>query len=156
MKQALAPAFRPCRPPGQTTISAMIDVAQCVSRSCTTGWLDWVHGELWCSPTGLVRLRLSWRESRAHGIGPTVQAPLPTTTFGPADLRAVLAAHPTNKVIHFQDVAGACLIKGTTTDALELTLRDGGRHKLLWLRRDPAYGVLAEALPVALGDRLGR
>ena len=29
-------------------------MAECVTRSCTTGWLDWIHGELWLTPTGLI------------------------------------------------------------------------------------------------------
>jgi hypothetical protein len=134
--------------------SLVTDLAQCLSRSCTTGWLDWVHGELWLSRVGLIRRRLSWGESRSHGLGPTVGTPLPESEFSSFDLVALLAEHPTNKVIYFDAVGTARLVKGRTTDALRLTLSDGNQHKLLWLRRDPAYEILSYSLPVALGDRL--
>ncbi|MBQ0896762.1 hypothetical protein KBX37_27340 [Micromonospora sp. U56] len=134
----------------------MADLAQCLSRSCTTGWLDWVHGELWLSPVGLIRRRLSWSESKSHGLGPTVGTPLPESALGSFDLATLLAEHPTNKVIYFDAVVTARLVKGRTSDALRLAMSDGDRHKLLWLRRDPAYEILSNSLPAALGDRLLR
>ncbi|HEY0697947.1 MAG TPA: hypothetical protein VGD43_09070 [Micromonospora sp.] len=132
----------------------MSDVAQCLSGSCTTGWLDWVHGELWLSPVGLFRRRLTWSESKSHGLGPTVGIPLPESELSSFDLAVLLAEHPTNKVIYFDAVVTARLIRGRTTDALRLAMSDGNQHKLLWLRRDPAYEILSNSLPVALGDRL--
>ncbi|MCW3818643.1 hypothetical protein ONA91_29810 [Micromonospora sp. DR5-3] len=83
-----------------------------MSRSCTTGWLDWVHGELWLSPLGLIRRRLSWSESKSHGLGPTVGTPLPESALGSFDLATLLAEHPTNKVIYFDAVVTAQLVKG--------------------------------------------
>ncbi|MFJ6198080.1 hypothetical protein [Micromonospora sp. NPDC092111] len=132
----------------------MADLARCVSRSCTTGWLDWVHGELWLSPVGLIRRRLSWAESKAHGLGPTVGTPLPESALDSFDLATLLAEHPTNKVIHFDAVATARLVRGSTSDALRLAMSDGSRAKLLWLRRDPAYEILSTSLAAALGERL--
>ncbi|MGN9893802.1 hypothetical protein [Micromonospora sp. L31] len=134
----------------------MADLAQCLSKSCTTGWLDWVHGELWLSPVGLIRRRLSWSESKSHGLGPTVGTPLPESALGSFDLATLLAEHPTNKVIYFDAVVAARLVKGRTSDALRLAMSDGDRHKLLWLRRDRAYEILSNSLPAALGDRLLR
>lgn len=131
----------------------MTGLARCLSRSCTTGWLDWVHGELWLSPAGLIRRRLTWNESKAHRLGPTVGEPLPEALFSDADLTRVTSAHPSNKVINFDAVARARLVRGVTADALRLAMRDGTRHKLLWLPRDPAYRVLIATLPAALGDR---
>jgi hypothetical protein len=64
-----------------------------------------------------------------------------------------LLEHPTNKVIPFDAVARARLVRGMTTDGLKLTMHDGTRHKLLWLSRDPAYRILGAALPAMLGDR---
>jgi len=128
-------------------------LARCLSKSCTTGWLDWVHGELWLSPAGLIRRRLTLAETRAHGLGPTVSEPLPEAEFTDADLTRVAAGHPTNKVIAFDTVAHARLVRGATADGLRLVLRDGTRHKLLWLTRDPASAVLLTALPAALQDR---
>ena len=84
-----------------------MDVAECVTRSCTTGWFDWIHGELWLTPTGLIRRRLSLEESRAHGLGPTVGQPLERADVSGFDLDRLLAEHSTNKVIAFSDVARA-------------------------------------------------
>ncbi|GAA1400122.1 hypothetical protein GCM10009662_21170 [Catellatospora coxensis] len=134
-------------------VPPVITVAECISRSCTTGWLDWVHGELWLTPTGLVRRRLSRAESRANGLGPTVTAPLPRAELPEAALTRVLAEHATNKVVTFESVDRARLVRGVTAHGLRLVLRDGSRHKLLWLTRDPAYGILADVLPSVLGDR---
>jgi hypothetical protein len=113
-----------------------------------------VHGELWLSPVSLIRRRLSWSESRSHGLGPTVRAPLPQAELNSSDLAAIVAEHPTNKVIHFDEVATARLAKGVNAHALRLAMRDGQRHKLLWLARDPAYEILWVSLRSTLGDRL--
>lgn len=131
----------------------MTDLAECLSKSCTTGWLDWVHGELWLLPTGMIRRRLSWSESKAHGLAPTVGTPLPQARLAEFDLAALQAAHRTNKVIHFDDVAQARLAQGSTSDVLRFEMRDGTRHKLLWLSKDPAYSILSSVLPVVLDGR---
>ncbi|MEV4534523.1 hypothetical protein AB0J82_11905 [Asanoa sp. NPDC049518] len=133
-----------------------MNVAQCVTRSCTTGWLDWIHGELWLTPTGLIRQRLSLEETIAHELGPTVSQPLERAEVTEFDLDGLLAEHPTNKVIAFADVADARLVRGFAAHGLRLRMLDGRRHKLLWLTRDPAYQILDEALHSALGERLRR
>lgn len=132
----------------------MISPARCISRSCTTGWLDWVHGELWLLPDGLIRRRLSLAETRANGLTRTVPAPLPTADPAGFDPAAVLAGHRTNKVIAFAEIASARLKRGRTADALRLSMVDGTRHRLLWLVADPAHDVLSTVLPRQLGDRL--
>lgn len=131
-----------------------MDIAACVTRSCTTGWLDWIHGELWLTPTGLLRRRLSLDESRSNGFGPTVTEPLERADVAGFDLERLLAEQPTNKAILFAEVSHARLVRGVTAHGLRLRMRDGERHKLLWLTRDPAYRILSEALQAALGDRL--
>ena len=35
--------------------------AQLVTSGCTTGWGDWLWGELWLLPEGLLRLSRGWR-----------------------------------------------------------------------------------------------
>jgi hypothetical protein len=130
------------------------DVAFCVSKSCTTGWFDWVHGELWTSPACLIRRRLGWIRTLSHGLGPTVSQPAPESPLSSFDLPALLAEHPTNKVAYFDAVAGASLTKGITSDALRLTMNDGTQHKFLWLRADPAYELLSNSLRITLGERL--
>ncbi|MFI7214065.1 hypothetical protein [Micromonospora maritima] len=134
----------------------MDHTARLVTRSCTTGWADWVHGELWLLPHLLVRRRLSLRETRAHRNGRTVPHPLPGLPASSLDLDAVAAAHPSNKVLALDGVTEARLHRGILSDRLALTMRDGSRHKLLWLAVDPAYEVLGHALAESLGGRLRR
>jgi hypothetical protein len=123
------------------------DLGRLISRSCTTGWADWVHGELWLLPTALVRRRLSLADSKANGLGRTVPEPFPTLLAAEVDHSQVLTAHRTNKVIVFDDVVSGTLFRGRTAHGLKLVMANGQRHKLLWLVRDPAFDVLAEVLP---------
>ncbi|MBV1853658.1 hypothetical protein [Catellatospora tritici] len=132
----------------------MTDLAECISRSCTTGWLDWIHGELWLSPTGLLRRRLTLAQTRANGLGPTVTAPLPRADLGGATWQRIVAEHRTNKAIAFAEIAQARLVTGITTDALRLRQHSGVEHRLLWLKADPAYEILSRFLPEVLGERL--
>ncbi|GAA4608505.1 hypothetical protein BJY16_006874 [Actinoplanes octamycinicus] len=136
----------------------MAGVAQCVSRSCTSGWSDWIHGELWLTPVALVRRRLSLADTMANGIGPTVRAPLPVADAGWFDhyREAIVAEHRTNRFIPFDAIATARLRSGVLNDALRITLRDGTHHRLLWLTKDPAHAILFGALPGLLGARLTR
>ncbi|EWC59884.1 hypothetical protein UO65_4887 [Actinokineospora spheciospongiae] len=128
--------------------------SQLISRSCTTGWADWIHGELWLSPTALVRRRLSFNASRANGYGPSVSDPLPVVPAADLDRGRVLAEHRTNKVIAFGDVGSATLFRGRTAHGLKVVMVGGERHKLLWLVRDPAFAILSGALPAQLGSRV--
>lgn len=38
-----------------------------ISISCTTGWLDWVHGELWLAGDGILRRRRGWLKTIGSG-----------------------------------------------------------------------------------------
>ncbi|MEV1144171.1 hypothetical protein [Micromonospora sp. NPDC049799] len=128
--------------------------ARLITRSCTTGWADWVHGELWLLPNLLVRRRLTLQQTRAHANGRTVPHPLPEVRAASMPLDEILSAHPTNKVLALDTVVEARLHRGLMTDRLAVTMRDGNRHKLLWLKVDPAYEVLCHALAEPLGQRL--
>ncbi|BCJ39498.1 hypothetical protein GCM10010168_62540 [Actinoplanes ianthinogenes] len=136
----------------------MTGTAQCVSRSCTSGWGDWIHGELWLTPDALVRRRLDLSETMANGTGPTVRPPLPVAgaDWFAYHREAILAEHRTNRYFAFDAIATARLRHGILNDALRITLRDGTRHRLLWLTSDPAHAILFGALPGLLGPRLFR
>lgn len=125
-----------------------------VSRSCTSGWLDWIHGELWLTETALIRSRLTYRETRGHGVQATVSSPTQEVVM-PGRLASdrVRAAHRTNRYVSMTDIRRAALHRGLFSDRLSITLDTGARYKLLWLRADPAYKVLREALPGILGNR---
>ncbi|WP_369255068.1 hypothetical protein [Streptomyces sp. R35] len=127
--------------------------AQLLARTCTTGWLDWIHGELWLLPTCLVRVRSGLMDSVANSLGSSLTAPNPGHLIG-YDPAAVLAAHRTNKVIPFDAVARAHLHGGLTTSGLTVSMVDGTRHKLLWLSSEPARRLLTDRLLPVLGARL--
>jgi hypothetical protein len=52
-----------------------------VTASCTTGWLDWIHRELWLCNDGLLLVRLDLKPTRAHEKGQTVSATLRTRSW---------------------------------------------------------------------------
>ncbi len=128
--------------------------AQLLTKTCTTGWLDWIHGELWLLPEGLLRIRSGFMATLANGsvsAGLKAQEPYRPLTYDP---EAVLAAHPTNKLIPFAGIAAGRLHGGLTASGLEVVMTDGTRHKLLWSSLDPARRLLREQLPPVLGARL--
>jgi hypothetical protein len=114
-----------------------------------------VHGELWLTPDALVRRRLGWARSMTHGTGPTVRIPERVDAALPQfDPQVVRAGHRTNKHLSFDDVESAHLKHGPMSGCLNLRMRDGSRHKLLFLMSDPAYRILRRDLPSILGERL--
>ena len=122
-----------------------------ISASCTTGWLDWVHGELWACDDGLLRRPLGLRATIAHSLGdyPKVSAYAPTT-------RDVLQAAAIRgyQWIAWEAVQRAVLRSGPLTDSIHIALRDGSRVKFLWYGTERASEYLQLALPPILGDRL--
>lgn len=145
---ALGVPVRTARPEGTATL---------ISKSCTTGWLDWVHGELWLGEEAIMRSRLSLAETLAHGNGgsPTVTIP-PARVPLPSHLTPPLlaAGHRRNKYLPFAQIAAAALHRGRMNDRLSVTMDTGARHKLLWLSTDPAFAFLREALARSLPGRL--
>jgi hypothetical protein len=117
-----------------------------VAASCTSGWADWIHGELWLLPEGLLRLRTSFRATLGHRTWPTVRPPLPVRSFAPDEPGELARGHRTNVWIRWSEVASADLRRGLTTTRLGLTLADGGTHKLLWLRGEPADAEVGQVL----------
>ncbi|MFZ3492377.1 hypothetical protein ACODT5_03900 [Streptomyces sp. 5.8] len=131
--------------------------AHLLAASCTTGWLDWFHGELWLLPDSLVRIRGGFVDTVVNSISPGVRVREHTATsvigYDPA---AVLNGHRTNKVIPLDGIAHASLHRGLTTSGVAVTMTDGTRHKLLWLSSEPAHRVLTDRLLPVLGSRLTR
>ncbi|MEV7526745.1 hypothetical protein [Streptomyces sp. NPDC091371] len=127
--------------------------AHLLATSCTTGWLDWIHGELWLLPDSLVRIRGGFVDTVVNSISPSAREHTATTVIG-YDPTTVLEGHHTNKVIPFDSIAHASLHRGLTTSGLAVTMTDGTRHKLLWLSSEPARRVLTDRLLPVLGSRL--
>ncbi|MET8036994.1 hypothetical protein [Streptomyces sp. NPDC005345] len=128
--------------------------ARLLARTCTTGWLDWIHGELWLLPDALIRVRSGLMDSVANsasGSGVSAKDPYEVIPF---DTESVRSAHRTNKVIPLAELSEARLHRGLSTSGMTATMRDGTRHKLLWLSTEPAGRLLRDRLLPVLGQRL--
>ncbi|WP_158681095.1 hypothetical protein [Streptomyces viridochromogenes] len=128
--------------------------AQLLATTCTTGWLDWLHGELWLLGDRLVRIRRSVAATMAAGFNGPELAGRDTYRTLAHDPEAIRSAHRTNKVLPLAEIAHARLHGGLTTSGMTLTMADGTRHKLLWMSTEPARRVLKDRLPPLLGSRL--
>lgn len=126
-----------------------------LTRSCTSGWTDWVHGELWLLPGALVRRSLGLAQTMANGQGPTLDEP-ELVDPGHAELspQAVLSGSSRNRYLRLDDIAGARLKIGRLNGRLDVTMYDGTKHLLLWLAVDPAYWALCELLPQRMPGRV--
>jgi hypothetical protein len=127
--------------------------AQLIARTCTTGWLDWIHGELWLLPDQLLRIRGGVPATMTIGLlGPELATPDTFRTLA-HDPDAVRSAHRTNKVLPLTEIANARIHGGLTTSGMTLSMADGTRHKLLWMSTEPARGLLRDRLLPLLGPR---
>ena len=125
-----------------------------ISASCTTGWLDWVWGELWLAPDGLLRRSRGWKVTMAQSrrgirasLEPTVPAdPLVTRPYEPRAIEHLRQQGERIVWVARQEIIHARLRRCILQDALRLGLVDGSRLKLLWLSRDPAADVLDAVL----------
>jgi hypothetical protein len=123
-----------------------VSTGRLISASCTAGWLDCIHGELWLLPEGLLRLRLGLLKTVAHMNLRTVRGELPTREFVDDEIVQLVARHRTNIWVPAADISQADVHEGMTVSRLALTLADGRHRKLLWLRSDPAAEYLRRAL----------
>jgi hypothetical protein len=126
--------------------------ARLLTASATTGWLDWIHGELWLFPTGLLRMPLGFTATLLHGTGPTSsQEPPSWRSFDEKTFEALLASKR-NRWIPREQIKKAYLHRGLITDRLGLELVDRRIMKFLWLSLDGAWKPLQSALQGWLGD----
>jgi hypothetical protein len=132
----------------------MVNDAVLISASCTTSWFDWIHGELWLCPEGLLRRALGLRRTVVHLAGPTVDPDRrPRRSFTSADILEIVAAGRRNRWILLTDVSFARLKRGPRTTSLHIDLVSGAREKFLWLASDGGDDVLAEAFDRRLAGR---
>ena len=115
-----------------------------IAASCTTGWFDWIHGELWLCPGGLLRRSLGlWatvRHGDMRGAKLTVDTQnRPTRAFTPDEVRRIVESDRRNRWIKWEELSHA-------------TLKDGSRAKFLWLRMDGGLDLLRAELSRALGS----
>jgi hypothetical protein len=120
--------------------------ARLLTASCTTGWLDWIHGELWLLPDGLLRVRSSLGATIAHANQRTVPNDPSEREFGAGEIEELEHEHQTNLWIPAHEIVAASIRTGLLSSRLSLRLAGGRRAKLLWLRVDPAAVPLKRAL----------
>jgi hypothetical protein len=121
-------------------------VGTLISASCTTGWLDWIHGDLWLLPDGLLRVR--------SGLGATIRRANERTVlengekrqFGVGEVERLQGEHKSNFWIPADEIGSARIRNGLLSGRLALTLKSGRRVKLMWLRADRASEPLKRAL----------
>ena len=121
-----------------------------VTASCTTGWLDWIHGELWLFPHGLLRSSTGLKSDGAHGhaggVVRTVTGEPRSREFADGEIERIVASRRRNLWIEADRIKRADLHAGRTTSRLNLHMTDGRRITLLWLREDRAERPLTTAL----------
>ena len=125
-------------------------VCTLVSASCTTGWLDWIHGELWLCPEGLLRRPLGLGATIAHGAGPTVDS-ADRPRRGAEDVRGHRSGR--GLWLPWDAVELAELRTGRMTHSLHLHLPNNRTVKFLWRGVDGALEYFQATLPAMLGAR---
>jgi len=132
--------------------------ATLITTSCTTGWLDWVHGELWLCPDGLLRRSLGLQETVKHGVAsnrPKFDLDnRPTRAFTSDEIQQALASGPTNRWITWPEIDRATLKIGIVDHSLHIELFNGDRPKFLWLRAHGGFDLLEKELARVLAGRL--
>jgi hypothetical protein len=128
-----------------------------ISLRCTTGWFDWVHGELWLCRDGLLRrsrgLVATVRQS-TRAVSPATQdTARRTRTFADADVRDIVSADRRNRWIRWVDVQHVTLKRGIVDHSLHVVMTDGRREKLLWLKAEGGFDLVRQALEERLPGR---
>ncbi|MFC0432242.1 hypothetical protein [Kutzneria buriramensis] len=113
-----------------------------ISRSCTTGWADVIHGELWLSAEHLIRRRLGLWQTVANGLWRTVPSSAPQYEITADQILAIQCEHPTNSVVSWSDVVEADLRRGLLCSRLSVVMRSGSRRVFLWFAWDGAFARL--------------
>jgi len=146
------------RPAGEAAWGAAGQDSVLLTTSCTTGWADWVHGELWLCPDGLLRLSLGLAATIAKSSGPGQAAAFEGAArrsslrhFDMTEINELLSRKRTNHWIPWTQIRGASLRGGLITGRLRLKLADGRSVKLLWMRERHVFEMLRDRLLERLG-----
>jgi hypothetical protein len=134
-----------------------------ISASCTTGWLDWIHGTLWLGEAGLLRTSVGFTETLSHGtkkgLKRTIGAERPIRTIDVREIPGLVDADKRNRWIVWGEIEHATLKLGIIDHSLHLDVRPGSaftvgpKAKFLWPKIDGGFELLEAALRQALGDR---
>jgi len=132
-----------------------------LTTSCTTGWADWVHGELWLCPDGLLRISLGLATTiaKSSGVGgerayEDFARKSSPRTFEQDEIGELLSRRRTNIWVPWDRIREAALRHGFTADRLRLTLIDGRSVKFLWLPNRTIVETLRGRLLGLIGPAL--
>jgi hypothetical protein len=130
------------------------DTVALIAASCTTGWADGEHGNLWLAPDGLARVPLGWAVSVVH----TFQSVDPAIWWDAAisrnELAQVLEKSPRALWLAATDIEAAAVHRGLLVDRVRVHMKDGSQRKLLWVRHKVGTRRLEVGLRNWLGNRL--
>jgi hypothetical protein len=126
-----------------------------ISRSCTTSWFDWIHGELWLCDDGLFRRSLGLIATIKHGARQTVDpGNRATRNFLQNEISDIVAQGRRNRWIPWTDIQHATLKRGVVDNSLHVDLKHDRHEKFLWLAIDQGYEFLETELRAPLAGRL--
>jgi len=121
-----------------------------VTAGCTTGWTDWIHGELWLCPDGLLRRALGLGRTVRHLWFPTVRpGEWRMHSFSAAEVERIVATGRTNLWVAYATIATAWL----GDSRLEIETQNGQRITFMWVPVDDVTPLRTKLADV-LGDRL--
>ena len=118
---------------------------QLITASCTTGWLDWIHSELWLFDDGLLVAKTSLWRTILNGVGPTVAAHLKTRDFTSAERAQAASSAWSNRWLDASELTSARFHAGLGVWIVDFDAA-GVPVKLLWLQSDQPEGALRQAL----------
>ncbi len=127
-------------------IVGFVAVGQLITSSCTTGWLDWIHGDLWLLPDGLLRIPTGLAATASHGLLQTVSGDPAEREFTGPELGKIASRGGKHLWLQADHIERADIHTGVMTSRVNLWMVDGQRVKLLWFRRDHAERPLSTAL----------
>lgn len=118
---------------------------QLLSVSCTTGWHDWIHGELLLLPDGLLRVKQDLARTLEKGNASLVQGQAIEFAADPDALAAAREARG-NLFVPGAEIAAYELGRGPMSGKLVLHLHGGRKRTFLFLVDDMDYDTLEAAL----------
>ncbi len=129
-----------------------------ISHTCTTGWTDWVHGDLWLCAEGILRVSLGWGTTIRHGLDrkysfEVPETGRPTADFTPEESARLAGLDKRNHWITWDRIASARARGTLASNVVELVLTDGSTVKLSWMKVDRGRDLLETAFAAHLGDR---
>jgi hypothetical protein len=114
-----------------------------LTASCTTGWLDWIHSQLWLLDDGLLLVKTNLARTLANGYRPTVSSTPMVRDFGSGELETRKARNPDSWIASASLQTARFGVNPFARGVDLISTR--GRLKLLWLASDRPEGQLRDA-----------